>query len=502
MAPAIIFIVAVPLLLLLFILSYKHLLSGKKPNLPPSPPGLPIIGNLLQLSSLPHRSLHALSQTHGPLMLVRMGQVPTLVVSSAAVAREVLKTHDLAFSNRPFSKINEKLAYGGRNVSFSRYGEYWRQTRKLAVVHLLSSKRVQSFHSVRKHVASRMIEKISDGHEVVNLSEVVYDYSNGVVSRAVAGELGNAAKFREMMEEVSVLFGGFQVYDLFPAIGWLSKVTGLDAKLEKLARSWDVFLSGIVEEHVTRHRDAAAGEEEDFVDFLLSLTEEGPGDSKLDFVLTKDDIKALVMDMIGAGTDTSYVVLEWTMAELMKNPGKMKKAQDEVRERSNGKPTVTEDDVPQMSYLKAVIKEVLRLHPPPLLVPHESHQRIVLLQGYEIPERTRLIINAWSIGRDPNSWEDPEEFKPERFLGSSVDFNGLDFRFIPFGAGRRMCPGINFAISSIEFAVASLLYHFNWRLPDGMSIEDLNMDEAPGLTTPRKHSLHLIATPYLPQVFV
>lgn len=178
--------------------------------------------------------------------------------------------------------------------------------------------------------------------------------------------------------------------------------------------------------------------------------------------------------MIGAGTDTSYVTLEWAMAELMKNPRTMKKAQDEVRQISNGKPTVSEDDIPQMSYLQAVIKEVLRLHPPPLLLPHESRQKVVL-QGYEIPER---------------------------FVGSSVDFNSLDFKFIPFGAGRRMCPGINFAITSIVFALASLLYHFSWRLPDGMNVEDLDMHEAPGLTTPKKQSLRLIATPYLPQVFV
>ncbi|KAM0945572.1 putative costunolide synthase [Dioscorea sansibarensis] len=494
------FIIVVVVVVVVFIFSYKLVFAGDKHNLPPSPPALPIIGNLLQLSSHPHRSFHALSQSYGPLMLLHIGQVPTLVVSSPATALDVLKTHDLAFAGRPFSKPFSKLS-NGLNVSFSPYGHYWRQTKKLAVVHLLNRKRVRSFHTVRQHQASLMIQKIADSKEedqVVNVSEVLYEYSNEVVSRVAAGKLGNAAKFREMVEEASVLLGGFQVCDMFPAMGWLSAVMGLDGKLERITRKLDVFLSEIVEEHIERRRQGGSGEVEDFVDLLLALKEEGHDE---DFAIADENIKAIIMDMIGAGTDTSYVTLEWAMAELMKNPRTMKKAQDEVRQISNGKPTVSEDDIPQMSYLQAVIKEVLRLHPPPLLLPHESRQKVVL-QGYEIPERTRVIINAWSIGRDPNSWEDPEEFKPERFVGSSVDFNGLDFKFIPFGAGRRMCPGINFAITSIEFALASLLYHFSWRLPDRMSVEDLDMHEAPGLTTPRKQSLHLIATPYLPQVFV
>ncbi|KAH7692681.1 Premnaspirodiene oxygenase protein [Dioscorea alata] len=497
--PLIIFIIFI-----IFIISYKLIFSGgNKPNVPPSPPALPIIGNLLQLTSLPHRSFHALSQTYGPLMLVRIGQVPTLIVSSPDTALEVLKTHDLAFANRPFSKPFFKLNNGGSNISFAQYGDYWRQTKKLAVVHLLNHKRVQSFHTIRQHQASLMIQKIagSKEEEVVNVSEIVYEYSNEVVGRAAAGKLGNAKKIKEMGEEASVLFGGFQVYDMFPAMGWLSVAMGLEGKLERVTRKVGVFFSEIVEEHVERRRHGGAGEEkeEDFVDLLLALKEEGEDG---DFAITDEDIKAIIMDMISAGTDTSYVTLEWAMAELIKNPTTMKKAQDEVRQRSNGKPTVSENDIPQMSYLQAVIKEVLRLHPAaPLLLPHETREKVVI-QGYEIPERTRVLINAWSIGRDPNSWDDPEEFKPERFVGSSVDFKGLDLKFIPFGAGRRICPGINFAITSVEFALASLLYHFNWRLPDGLSVEDLDMQEAPGLTTPRKQSLHLIATPYLPQVFV
>ncbi|KAJ0989206.1 hypothetical protein J5N97_007562 [Dioscorea zingiberensis] len=199
--------------------------------------------------------------------------------------------------------------------------------------------------------------------------------------------------------------------------------------------------------------------------------------------------------MFAAGTDTTFTALDWTMAELIRNPGVMKKVQEEIKEVVKGKGNVSEEDIDQMSYLKAVIKEVLRLHPPlPLLVPRESTER-VKLHGFEIPTKTRVIINAWAIGRDPKTWERPEEFWPERFLNSVVDFKGQDFQLIPFGAGRRGCPGIMFAISTIELALATLLHHFDWKMPDGMSAEELDMSESPGITVHRKTSLVVQATP-------
>ena len=199
--------------------------------------------------------------------------------------------------------------------------------------------------------------------------------------------------------------------------------------------------------------------------------------------------------MFGAGTDTSYIVLEWAMAELIRNSQAMEKLQDEVRGIATGKGLVREEDLSELSYLKAVIKEVLRLHPPaPLLLPRESMDDC-RLKGYEIPRRTRVIVNGWAIGRDPKVWEAPEEFRPERFMGNQIDFKGNDFQFIPFGSGRRICPGMNFAISTVELALANLIQCFDWELPHGTAKEDLDMVEAPGLTNPMKKRLHLVAKP-------
>jgi Cytochrome P450 len=303
--------------------------------------------------------------------------------------------------------------------------------------------------------------------------------------------------------------------EMFPAIGKLiTKVLGIDEKFEHYNWNWNQFMAEILEEH---KKKLANSEEEDFVDVLLRTRNDGTAG----FDPTENDIIAIVrvglffllfvtfifefqvfcsfiqclislffQDMTAAATDTTFISLEWIMSELMKNPDVMAKAQAKIRQIAGQKPMVTEDDLNQIGYVRAVIKETMRLHPPaPLLVPRESTTTTVI-HGYEIPAKTKLIINAWAIGRDPQSWEAPEEFRPERFIGSEVNFKGNHFQFIPFGAGRRMCPGLNFAMVTIELALANLLYRFDWRLPG----KELDMDEGVGISTPRKTPLYLIAT--------
>ena len=190
--------------------------------------------------------------------------------------------------------------------------------------------------------------------------------------------------------------------------------------------------------------------------------------------------------------------MDWALVELIKNPRILKEAQREVREVFDEEGKVDETGLTKLKYLKLVIKEVLRMHPPaPLLLPRECGQKCEI-QGYEIPMNTKVIVNAWAIGRDAKYWNDPETFYPERFVDSSVDFKGVDFEYIPFGAGRRMCPGINFGLANVELPLAMLLYHFDWELPSGMKNEDLDMTETFGITQRRKEDLYLILKPYQP----
>ena len=186
-------------------------------------------------------------------------------------------------------------------------------------------------------------------------------------------------------------------------------------------------------------------------------------------------------------------MIEWAMAQLMRNPRVMQKAQAELRERLQGKPMVTEDDLINLRYLKLVIKETLRLNNAvPLLLPRECRETCKVM-GYDVPKGTTVFVNAWAIGRDPKYWADAEEFTPERFESSTVDFNGTDLEFIPFGAGRRMCPGMALGLASHEIFLASLLYHFDWELPAGVSPSEMDMTEEMGvtMTSRMKYGLHL-----------
>ncbi|GLT26372.1 hypothetical protein SLA2020_014440 [Shorea laevis] len=217
-----------------------------------------------------------------------------------------------------------------------------------------------------------------------------------------------------------------------------------------------------------------------------------------EFPLTDNNIKAVILDNLAAGSETSSTVVEWATSELLKNPRLMKEAQAEVRRVFDAKGEVDEGGIHELKFLKSIVKETLRLHPSvPLLVPRECTQNCVI-NGYDIPAKTKVIVNAWAIQRDPRCWKEAEKFQPERFLGSSVDFRGTDFEFIPFGAGRTICPGITFPLANIELPLAKLLYHFDWKLPDGMKHEDLDMTESFGVTVKRKNNLFLIPVPYQP----
>lgn len=173
----------------------------------------------------------------------------------------------------------------------------------------------------------------------------------------------------------------------------------------------------------------------------------------------------------------------------------MEKAKNDVRQVFDGRGNVDEAGIRELKFLKAVIKEILRMHPAVPLVLRECRENCQL-DGYDIPLKSRVFVNAGAIGKNPNYWNDAETFYPERFLDSSIDFKGTDFKYIPFGAGRRICPGISFALSNIELPIAQLLYHFDWKLPHGMKVEDLDMTEAPGLSIRRKHELFAIPIPY------
>ncbi|XP_058742873.1 cytochrome P450 71D10-like [Vicia villosa] len=480
-------------LLLLVLLKIVKIMSCKKSvvNLPPGPWTLPVLGNIHQIisSSLPHHCFKKLAEKYGPLMHLKLGQVPYIIVSSPEMAKEILKTHDLSFCDRPNLMLSTIFSYNARDIGFSAYGEYWRQLRKICIVELLSAKRVESFRSIREEECSILMKSISASESsVVNLTEMILSITCGITMRAAFGKKSRHRQvFKSTINKTVSLLGEFCISDLYPSFKILERVSRSKTKMENFHRELDIILQDILNDH--KHCHAKENKYEDLVDVLLKIQQEND-DSQ--HPLTDESIKVVILDMFAAGTRTSSRVLLWGMSEMVKNPKVMEAAQAEVRRVFDKKGYVDETDMHQLVYLKSVVKETLRLHPPtPLLIPRECREKCQI-NGYDIPAKTRVAVNVWAIGRDPKYWAEAESFKPERFLNNTIDFKGTDFEYLPFGAGRRMCPGIAFGIPNVELPLANLLYHFDWKLPNGLKNEELDMAESSGLTVERKNDLCLV----------
>ncbi|KDP32263.1 hypothetical protein JCGZ_14784 [Jatropha curcas] len=287
------------------------------------------------------------------------------------------------------------------------------------------------------------------------------------------------------------------VADLFPSVKFLHRITGMSSKLEKLHQETDIMLENIISEHRENKRlgrSNSQGKQDDLVDVLLNIQDS----DNLELPLTIENIKAVMLDMFLGGTETSATLIEWAMSEMVKDSRVMRKAQEEIRQVYYQKENIDETRLDELKYLKLVVKETLRLHPPgPLLVKRECLEAVEI-DGYEVPINTKVNVNAWAIGRNSRYWIEAEKFFPERFQNNSIDFKGNDFEFIPFGAGRRMCPGIAYGMAVVELVIANLLYHFDWEQPNGIEPHHLDMSESFGITARRKNELHLIPIPYNP----
>ncbi|CAN4114286.1 unnamed protein product [Withania somnifera] len=491
-------------LFLAFLILLRKWKNSNSPTkkLPPGPWKLPFIGSMHHMAGgLPHRVLRDLAKKYGPLMHLQLGEVSAVVVTSSEVANQVLKTHDLAFATRPKSFAMDIISYGGRDIAFCSYGEYWRQIRKICIVEVLSAKNVQSFNSIRHDEVSRLIDSIqssSSSGEPVNFTERFIWFTSSMTCRSTFGQVFKEQDtFIKLIRELISLAEGLHVADIFPSYKFLHVLSGAKKKLLDGQHKIDSIVEDVINEHkknlATHMSDDALGGE-DLIDVLLRLRK----DQSLQFPITNDNIKAIIVDMFTAGTETSSTIAVWAMVEMMRNPSILAKAQVEVREAFRDKITFDKTNVEDLKYLKLVIKETMRLHPPiPLLLPRECMEETII-NGYTIPVKTKVMINAWALGRDPKYWDDAESFKPERFEHCSVDFVGSNFEFLPFGSGRRMCPGMLFGLANIYLPLAQLLYHFSWKLPTGMEPRDVDLTESAGITAGRKNYLYLIATPYQP----
>lgn len=454
----------------------------KKPQrlrLPPGPPiSIPLLGHAPYLRSLLHQALYKLSLRYGPLIHVMIGSKHVVVASSAETAKQILKTSEEAFCNRPLMIASESLTYGAADYFFIPYGTYWRFLKKLCMTELLSGKTLEHFVRIRESEVEaflkRMMEISGNGNYEVVMRKELITHTNNIITRMIMGKKSNAendevARLRKVVREVGELLGAFNLGDV---IGFMRPLDlqGFGKKNMETHHKVDAMMEKVLREHeeARAKEDADSDRKKDLFDILLNLIEADGADNKL----TRESAKAFALDMFIAGTNGPASVLEWSLAELVRNPHVFKKAREEIESVVGKERLVKESDIPNLPYLQAVLKETLRLHPPTPIFAREA-MRTCQVEGYDIPENSTILISTWAIGRDPNYWDDALEYKPERFLfsddpgKSKIDVRGQYYQLLPFGSGRRSCPGASLALLVMQATLASLIQCFDWIVNDG-----------------------------------
>ncbi|KAL0350549.1 UNVERIFIED_CONTAM: cytochrome [Sesamum radiatum] len=432
-------------------------------KLPPSPPGwLPVIGHVHLMKNLLHRTLYDFSQKLGPIFSLRFGSRLVVVMSSSSLVEECFTKYDIVLANRPQPSVDRRsLGFSNTSVIGAPYGEHWRNLRKLCDLEVFAPTRLSSFLSIRRDERDRMISALykisSAGFAKVNLETKIVEQTFNNIMRMVAGKRyygeevednEEAKRFRDLTKEALELTSASNPGEIFPILRWLG-CNGLEKKLAVHARKTDEFMQGLLDEHRRGERQNT------MVDHLLSLQESQPE------YYTDEIITGLIVALIIAGTDASVVTTEWAMSLLLNHPKYLKRL--------------------EMNWTLWLFPSV------PTLVPHEPSEDCKI-GGYNVPKGTMILVNAWAIHRDPKVWDDPLSFKPDRFETMEVETHKL----LPFGMGRRACPGAGLAQKFVGLTLGSLIQCFEW---ERMSAEKIDLNEGSGITLPKAKTLEAMCKP-------
>ncbi|CAM6034510.1 unnamed protein product [Sphagnum compactum] len=480
------------------VLLYLAWLIPGRTSRPPGPPNWPIVGSLFYLSKLPQRSMEELAKKYGPIMFLRLGYVNHIVISNGEMASEVLKTHDADFASRPFSTIGKYGGFEFSDIVFQPYGDNWRLLRKICVTQLFTQARLKTFEPGRQEGVARMVENIAKHNQEgkpMKMRAIFHELTSNNICRMLFGKycekldcfLGK--EFDGLVDcviELGEIGGKFNIGDLIPILKPFD-VQGIERQLKHIQNRAKNGLSIILNEYRNGKQFVTDSTVTDFVETLLSY------DGKLD----DRSIMGVLTDLIGGGTDSSAITMEWALTELIRHPKIMKRAQEELDTVVGRTRPVLMSDLPNLPYLHAIIKENFRLHPPlPLGVPHLSTKDVQIL-NYKIPANTTVIVNIWAIGRDSKVWKKPLEFDPDRFSNSDINVGGSSYSLLPFGSGRRRCPGLDLAQHMVQYGLATILHAFDWSPQPGIQLEDMNMMETFGALCPKDEPLVAIAKPRL-----
>ncbi|XVF76292.1 hypothetical protein PTKIN_Ptkin13bG0254700 [Pterospermum kingtungense] len=470
---------------------------------PPGPPGWPVFGNIFDLGTVPHQTLYKLRFKYGPVLGLKLGLVNTVVIQSAKAASELFKNHDQDFCDRKCPVALIAHNYGQGAISLGRYGNYWRFVRRICSTEFLVNRRINEMAPLRRKCIDDMTrymeEDVAAAHArgqegKVNLAHYLFLMSfnlvgNLVLSRDILSSRSEEGKeFFDAMNKVMEWAGMPNLSDFFPVLKWLDP-QGIQRNMARDMGQAMKIVSKFVEQKIKDLKLAKEKTTKDLLDVFLEYEGEG---KKGNETISNQNIIIVILKMFFAGSETTSSTIEWAMAELLRNPEMMTKAKEELDRIIGPERKVEESDMDQLPYLQAVIKETLRLHPAvPLILPRNA-MRDTNYMGYLIPKDTQIFVNAWAIGRDPESWEDPLTFKPERFLRSKLDYKGQNFELIPFGAGRRICIGISLAHKVLHLGLATLLHSFDWELGNNITPEAIDMEERIGITLRKLMSMEAI----------
>ncbi|KAL7164743.1 hypothetical protein ACSBR2_040614 [Camellia fascicularis] len=474
------------------------------PNLPPGPTGLPIIGSLHHLGRHPHLSLTTLSTLHGPLFTLRLGSTTTVVASSPSTAKLILHHHDQTFSDRTVPDVVTSQPNPNSTLAWVSGDHRWRLRRRICVTQMFNSQSLDSLQHLRHQKAKELVAHISkhaDSGSPVDIGRVSFATTLNLISSTifscdmVDSEFEKAQEFKDLVWRIMEDAGKVNLSDYFPVMKRFD-LQGVKRHIRPAYVRLHEIFDEVIDKRVREREGLDLGEKSgkrnrDFLDVLLDQCEEDGSD------FNRETIKPLILDLFIAGSDTSAITTEWAMAELLRNPSLLQKCRQELLQTIGTQQTnpLKESDVHSLPYLQAIAKETMRLHPAaPLLLPYKARNDVELL-GFTIPKDTQVLVNAWAIGRDPEYWDNPTSFMPERFLDCGVDYKGRDFEYIPFGAGRRICPGMPLATRMVHLMVGSMVQAFDWKLPEEMRSEELDMEEQFGVTL--KKAVPLLAIPIL-----
>ncbi|CDP20028.1 unnamed protein product [Coffea canephora] len=412
-------------------------------------------------------------------MQLKFGSSPVVVASSPEMAKEFLQTHDNIFASRPTTAAGKYASYNCSDLTWAPYGPFWRQARKLYLTQIFNPKRLDSFESIRIEERRAFISSLYalSGKPVVirdHLTRLTLSTASQMVlsnkyfaQSEGARSLPTFEEFQEMIDTWCLLSGVFNIGDWIP---WLDRfdLQGYVKQMKALHKKFDRFHNHVLDAHQARRKTERDFIPKDMVDILLQYAE----DPDLQVKLTSDQIKGLIQFVIYNYSYTS-LALDLGSNRLLKHPRLIRKATEELDRVIGRDKWVEEADFSKLPFLEAIIKETFRLHPPATLLLPRYALEDCTVAGSNIAKGTTVFINTWSIGRNSKYWDSPEEFIPERFLEKDIDMKGQNFVLLPFGSGRRRCPGYNLGIKLIRSMLANLLHGFNWKLPHGMKPEEI-----------------------------